>query len=137
MPLASDVVKLYPEQIVTLALWREARGESYEVKLGIANVIRNRAADPRWPNQLDEVVLQPLQFSSFNKTDWNTTKFPERKQKADWKAYLECAKAVEESVEKSVVGGANHYHDTSIPTPGWAMSMKKICQIGKIIFYKG
>ena len=137
MSLADEVVKGFPVQVGVLMLWREARGEPYAVKVGVANVLRNRMADPRWPKEMDQVVMQPLQFSSFNTADWNATKFPRRQNKAEWEAFLECARALEESGEKDLVGGANHYHDTSIPTPGWAHTMQETARLGKIVFYKG
>lgn len=44
----------------------EAANEGPEGWAAVANVLRNRAADPRWPEQIAEVALQPKQFSAWN-----------------------------------------------------------------------
>ena len=44
----------------------EAANEGPEGWAAVANVIRNRANDPRWPDQPGAVALQPKQFSAWN-----------------------------------------------------------------------
>ena len=44
----------------------EAGGESAEGQIAVANVIRNRMEDPRYPASAEEVVMQPNQFSAWN-----------------------------------------------------------------------
>lgn len=134
---SSTIVEVFPVSMAALAVYREARGEPYEVKLGVARVLRNRCADARWPDNLDEVILQPKQFSSFNPNDPNVGRFPKRSNVVDWKAYEDCAKAVAESETVDVVNGANFYHDVSIDPPSWTAKMIVTKKIGKIIFYKG
>jgi spore germination cell wall hydrolase CwlJ-like protein len=134
----SDVVnEAYPITVAAITVYREARGESYAAKLGVARVLRNRTVDGRWPNTLDGVALQPKQFSSFNKTDLNATLFPLRYNKIEWEAFMDSARAVVESELVDPVDGANHYFDTSIAMPSWAKTMIFIKQIGKLKFYKG
>ena len=41
----------------------EAGNQSLECKTATAEVIRNRVADPRFPNTIGEVIMQPGQFS--------------------------------------------------------------------------
>lgn len=41
----------------------EAGNQSLECKTATAEVIRNRVADPRFPNTITEVIMQPGQFS--------------------------------------------------------------------------
>ena len=42
----------------------EARGESFEGQVAVATVVLNRVADPRWPDTVEAVVLQPGQFAT-------------------------------------------------------------------------
>ncbi len=123
--------------LAALCIWREARGESREAKVGVAQVIFARVADPRWPNTPGEVVLQKLQFSSFNKTDPNSWKFP---TPAD-SAWLESCDVVQAT--RPILGlpeakeWANHYH--SLPEgqePSWADPTKLTATIGAFRFYR-
>ena len=126
----------WPSTMAALCVWREARGEPYEVKRAVASVIFNRQTDKRWPNELDEVILQPLQFSAFNKDDPNATLFPKRSRTADWRAFEECCKAVMEVRLDGPTTVATHYFDASIETPSWAHKMKYVGKLGKMTFYK-
>lgn len=125
----------WPIAVAALCIWREARGEPYGSKVAIARVLKERARDPRWPNTLDAIALQPLQFSSFNSGDPNAVRFPMRGT-AEWRAFEECWRAVLDEAP-SPVDGANHYHDISIKPPAWTAKMRRLGQIGKLIFYKG
>ena len=44
----------------------EAANQGVDGQAAVAYVLRNRAADPRWPSLIDEVALQPKQFSAWN-----------------------------------------------------------------------
>src|SRR5260370_29420800 len=63
---------------MTVCLWREARNQNIDAKRGVYWVIINRANDEkgRWPKTISEVILQPLQFSSFNRHDLNYVVYP-------------------------------------------------------------
>jgi Cell Wall Hydrolase len=63
----ATVANLY---LIALCVYREARGESIEAKLGVAWVIRNRVKLPRWwGHDWISVILHHFQFSSFNATN--------------------------------------------------------------------
>jgi len=133
------LLEQYPEVLAALCVWREARGEPYAAKLAVAKVLYNRAASGRWPTDLDAVVLQPLQFSSFNKTDANAVKFPNRKVFADWRSFEESCQAVEEArnlASDEPLHTANHYFDSSISPPSWVEKMEFVGRVGKLIFYR-
>mgnify|MGYP001599212609 CR=1 FL=1 len=121
----------YDDFILALTVWREARGEPYNAKLGVANVIHNRVGDGRWKKTIHETCLQRSQFSSFLPGDVNVTKFPKISNTADWSAWKECCKAAADP--NNVVGPATHYHDISIPTP-W-LDMQFTRQIGHLKFF--
>lgn len=123
--------------IWALTVWREARGESYNAKLAIAHVIRNRMRDQakRWPRTPSGVCLQRLQFSCFNADDPNVALYP----KDDDPVFLECCRAVEEAEAGGFDAsrGANHYHHLPAgQEPKWADKNKLTVVIGKGKFYR-
>lgn len=136
-----------------LCLYREARGESMAGKAAILAVIRNRAEDKsgRWPNTLAGVVIQPSQFSSFNKGEPNSVVWPHAPKPGapsglDWVAWLQCGTVYDSPLTADPTGGANFYHDTSIQPPAEAWLGKgrtvaellafKTCEIGRLRFYR-
>ena len=130
----SLTAEAYQSVIPALAIWREARGEVYVAKLGVAWVIRNRANDERrWPTDPAEVVTQPRQFAAFNRSDQNSTKWP----RADDESWEDSCIAWE-SHEPDPTGGANHYHSYRNPKyyPKWAKSSKLTAEIGAFKFYR-
>jgi spore germination cell wall hydrolase CwlJ-like protein len=124
----------YENVLLALALYREARGCSQHAKIGVAWVIRNRAADPRhrWPKTVPGVILQHMQFSSFNPGNVDAV-FPIPPDDA-WAACSEAAAAP----DADPTGGAQYYH--SIPPgqrlPSWAMVYPLTATIGPFRFYK-
>jgi Cell wall hydrolyses involved in spore germination len=133
-PIIESFLLAWAKALMVLCVWREARGEPMNAKIGVAEVIRNRAA--RNKTTYDEEVLRPKQFSAFGEKDANAVKFPRRGAGADWRAFKECIIAVETALRgSSIVAGATHYHDTSIAPPPWAKEMECVKQIGRIRFY--
>lgn len=127
----------YDRWITCLAIWREARGSSAAAKAGVLAVIRNRVADPRWPNTPTGVILQPLQFSSFNKSDPNASLLPDPKHPQDWAAWLECCAVVDTPLTADPTNGATNYESCEPgKLPAWADAGKMTVQIGPFRFYK-
>jgi N-acetylmuramoyl-L-alanine amidase len=131
----------YDDFLAALCIWREARGEPYAVKQAVAFVLWNRLNDPknRWPKRLASVVLQPLQFSSFNANDPNATKLPDPTHELDWEAWQEAQTALD-SVYTANPGqdpteGATNFYNSSIPTPSWAEGKPSV-KIGDLYFLK-
>src|SRR5258708_39654967 len=63
--------------LLALSVWREARGEVYDAKFAVACSIRNRVNHPCWWGKMyHEVILEKWQYSSFDPSDPNSTKFP-------------------------------------------------------------
>lgn len=130
----------YDGLLEALCLFREARGASMAARAGVLAVIRNRVADPRWPNTSAEVVTQPKQFSSFNQNDPNVTKWPTQKNVVEWQAWNECIAVTEAPLTADPTMGANHYHsypDTNkLLFPAWADPAHLTIIIGPFKFYK-
>jgi N-acetylmuramoyl-L-alanine amidase len=118
--------------LLALCVWREARGESLYGKQLVAQTIKNRVEDRRWPGSYRDVILQPWQFSSFNKNDPNVSYFPTNTSKS-WKDCVEAAYDVFEA--KEVFTTANHYHTRAV-SPKWSDASKIVIEEGAHIFYK-
>jgi spore germination cell wall hydrolase CwlJ-like protein len=127
----------YDEFLWALCVWREARGEKLHTsRLAVAHVVLNRALDlkQRWPKTPSGVVLQHLQFSSFNAGDPNATLFPAR----DATVWLDCCDAVAGVLAGDLdpTKGANHYHSKMPTPPAWADPSKLTAEIGGFRFFK-
>jgi spore germination cell wall hydrolase CwlJ-like protein len=62
--------------IVPLTIWKEAEGEGEAGMTGVAWVISNRVAAKQWPDDPEEVCLQPYQFSCWNTDDPRRKVYP-------------------------------------------------------------
>lgn len=114
-----------------LCVWREARGESFEGKRLVAQVIKNRRLDARWPNSYSGVITQPWQFSSFNPGDPNAALYP----KAEDPSWAESLRAVDDVLNGGAFTEANHYHTQDVH-PRWANPMMVTERVGRHVFYK-
>lgn len=89
----------------------EALGEGPEGWAAVASVLKNRAADPRWPSDIAGVALQPKQFSA-----WNTGAGGNdlvRKYGPETDPYQKIGliyDAVMEGTRTDPTGGATHYY---------------------------
>ena len=123
------------DYIAVLTIWREARGEDYRVKLGVAHVVRNRGRSPQWPDEVGNVCMQPYQFSCWNKDDANFKKWPNETSTA----WYECLSAWLASYHlEDITNGSNHYHSYNHwdDYPYWAKRIEPEVILGKIKFYK-
>lgn len=65
--------------LVALCIWREAQNQSRIAQLGVLWVMKNRCAmapAQGFKHTINEEILRPFQFSSFNSNDVNSTKYP-------------------------------------------------------------
>lgn len=60
----------YDLELLARAIYAEAGGDecSDETRVMVGNVILNRMNDPRYPDTIEEVLTQPLQYNTFDKT---------------------------------------------------------------------
>lgn len=103
-------------------IYNEARGEGYLGMLAVAQVTINRTKDPRFHEQLCDVVYAKNQFSWTRNT---TFLLPDRK------AIMIAALALRGRHELSKFK-ALYFHSTKI-NPGW--KYKRLTRIGNHIFY--
>jgi len=138
-----NLLQDYESFVVSLAIWREARGESRAAKRGVYWVIKNRANDKhRWPTDMVDVILQPWQFTSFAQKDPNVVKFPKKSDAPGWQAFVECCDVVENPGDDNV-SSANFYE--SYPEEkleelrgraSWFAADKLTVQIDHLRFYR-
>jgi N-acetylmuramoyl-L-alanine amidase len=124
--------------LMTLCVWREARGEGILGKRGVAQVIQNRANDPSWwGHDVRSVILKPWQFSSFNAADPNSEKWPAEGDPSFQDCAEVCA-AVATGKHEDITSGATSYYDISIPPPAWAANGSNVLTlaVGHLRFYK-
>jgi hypothetical protein len=116
---------------IAVAVYHEARGESLEGQLAVAQVIKNRAMSGKYPSDWCGVVKQPWQFSfvrhgQFPSVDVNS----EAWRKAVGITRLAVANAVP-SVPKECLW----YHANYV-APRWSNNLQRVEQIGAHIFYR-
>tara|TARA_R100000278_G_scaffold93708_1_gene71538 strand:- start:111 stop:545 length:435 start_codon:yes stop_codon:yes gene_type:complete len=134
------------EAIVCLALnvYHEAKNQSLSGQIAVAEVVMNRVDDPRYPNNVCDVVKQGLTYK------WNPG-FPIRnkcqfswycdgksdvaKQKDAWEEALSVAKGVYHGYLDAYLEGATHYHAYYV-NPSWAETKTYITRIDDHIFYR-
>lgn len=119
--------------LLALCVYRESRGESLFGQQLVAKVILNRANDvhQRWPRTIRDVILQPMQFSSFNPSDSNVSVYPHDDDV--WKRCVAAADVVLAGGLSEV--GANHYHTLDVH-PAWSNGITPDITEGHHVFYE-
>lgn len=112
---------------LALAIYFEARGESVDGKIAVAEVVMNRVEDPRYPKTICGVIQQDSQFSFMSDGKSEVMRDP-------------VAKAEAKELAKMVISGyrlgitSTHYHTTSVK-PEWTSAMMLDGKIGEHVFY--
>ncbi len=118
------------QQCIADAIYHEARGESFEGMLAVANVIVNRIKSKDFPNTACGVVYQRKQFS------WTLLPAKIATPVLDYgSSILYISKLAVQSRLIDITRGATHYHATSV-SPYWTDSKVKVFSVGKHLFYK-
>jgi hypothetical protein len=137
----TDGVSATEEDLDVMArtIWGEARGESFNGKVGVAWVIRNRMAkSPKynWPATLKGVCHQMYQFSCWNPGDANLYKLKTvTEADSNFRECKEIARKVVKGELADVSNGADHYYANYIAKPNWATGTP-VAVIGVHLFYK-
>ncbi|MCP4340897.1 MAG: cell wall hydrolase [Desulfobulbaceae bacterium] len=109
-------------------IYHEARGESFEGQIAVAEVVIQRMNDTRWPDTSCEVVWQDWQFS------W--TREYEFKDINAKRHSIALSAARIAATGTTFAQGADHYHTIDILPPDWADNMEVVNVIGNHIFYR-
>jgi spore germination cell wall hydrolase CwlJ-like protein len=121
-------------QCLTEALYFEARGESLEGQVAVAEVILNRADSPLYPHSVCGVVKQRggggCQFSYV--CDGRTDKMREV-EAADLAGRI--ARAMLDDAPRVLTEGATHFHTKGV-RPSWSKRFSHTASIGAHFFYR-
>ena len=112
------------------AVYFEARGESLEGQLAVAEVVLNRAASGKYPPTICRVVTQPAQFSFIRRG-----RFPPVNVNDDcWRKALAIADIARKDLADQVAPNVLWYHATYV-APSWGRRLTRVARIGTHIFY--
>lgn len=139
-PLDLPPVAFTKAQIcLATAIYFEARGESREGQVAVAQVIINRLRSPFYPKNVCDVVYQGASARRYGgcqfsfACDLTADKVTE---KEPWDEALVIAERVMNAQDWiPEVGNATHYHANYV-RPRWVRDMREKDKIGKHIFYR-
>ena len=124
--------------IATRTVCREAGGESYEGKRGVAHVLVNRWKSTKGQFAKDDTLatacLRHLQFSVWNEADINFKKLFEATYSQP--VMIESMRAVLDVLSgmDDITNGALHYHAKSV-SPYWAHGHEPSAEHGGHVFF--
>jgi spore germination cell wall hydrolase CwlJ-like protein len=132
---ATSYDQLDDTHLLALCIWREARGEGMLGRRGVGCVVRNRVRHGGFGSGYSGVVLKHYQFSSFNATDPNSSKWP-TDGTVDWMGCIAEANDVLGGGD-DVTNGALFYFSPPLTAPPHAWgAVIATAHIGNLEFYK-
>jgi len=130
------------DELVCLALndYWEARSETMAGRIAVAQVVMNRAMDPRFPSNICDVVKQNHFQGVANRCQfsWFCDDRADTPYEADqWRTSLKIAAAMlqADSAIPDPTGGALWYHADSV-RPSWTADYETTTIIGSHVFYR-
>ena len=118
------------EMCLAKAVYFEARSESLDGQLAVAQVVLNRAASGVYPPSICGVVTQPAQFSFVH-----GGRMPEPDTASDcWHKALAIASIAMKREAPSLASNVLWYHANYV-APAWGRQHVRVAQIGLHIFY--
>ena len=122
-----------PLMCMAVAVFFEARGEPYQGKEAVANVIINRVEDKRYPDSVCAVVNEHKAFSyTHDGLSDDPTRHTGHQDKIAWVESQEVAK---EALSGNLLGiTSTHYHATNV-LPFWSKHYSLDARIGNHLFY--
>jgi spore germination cell wall hydrolase CwlJ-like protein len=136
-------VKLAESEKLCLAqaIYHEARGESPDGQMAVANVIINRAFSKKYPSTICGVVFQnadkgkykcQFTFACDGRSDGGT-------ERAAWNRSIKMAETAFHEFQRGerpgvVPNSALYYHTTAV-APKWSHTFRRVASIGSHVFY--
>lgn len=118
---------------LAVAVYHEARGESLEGQLAVANVIINRTNSPKYPDSWCKVMKQPWQFSFVNP---RTGRYPAvNVNSRSWANAQAIARIAAGKMAAEVDPDVLWYHADYV-APSWGRRLQVTEKIGTHIFYR-
>ena len=116
---------------IAVAVYHEARGESLEGQLAVAQVIKNRAMSGKYPADWCGVVKQPWQFSFVRHGQFPSVD----EHSAAWRKAVGITRLAVANAVQSVPKDCLWYHANYV-APRWSNNLQRVEQIGAHIFYR-
>lgn len=114
------------------AVYFEARGESLEGQLAVAEVVLNRSRSGRYPTTICGVVTQPMQFSFVNAT----RRIPAANRGSEaWRKAVGIARIAQDGITDQLASDVLWYHADYV-SPSWGRRLDRTTKIGVHIFYR-
>lgn len=118
------------EDCLANAVYFEARGESLEGQLAVAEVVMNRAASGRYPATLCAVVVQRAQFSFVRRGI-----IPRADRASDaWRKAVAISRIAQQRTTRLLADNVLWYHANYV-SPSWGRRLARSAQIGLHVFY--
>jgi hypothetical protein len=119
------------ELCLAKAVYFEARGETLDGQLAVAQVVLNRASSGAYPPTLCGVVTQPAQFSFVR----GGRMPPPDTASACWRKALAVADIAMKHLASTIVASNVLWYHASYVAPAWGRQHVRVTQIGTHIFY--
>ena len=130
---------------MALNIYHEAKFQSMLGQIAVGQVVMNRVADSRFPDNVCDVVTQAVTYKGTDKPVLHKCQFswfcdgkkdePKYDSK-EWRYAQEYASIVlSRTIVLDVTEGATHYHATYV-RPAWAKTKTKTTRIDRHIFYR-
>ncbi len=121
---------------LTEAIYYEARGESIEGQIAVAEVIINRVDSKRYPDSVCGVVSQGEERLNSCQFSYKCDGEPERMSDKNARHRArDVAILILKGERRSLTDRATHYHATYV-NPYWSKKLKKTAQHGTHVFYR-
>lgn len=118
------------------AIYYEARGESYDGQMAVAEVIVNRTRSSLYPSTVCGVVYQGSERSTGCQFTFTCDGSLDRRPKGEaWARSQTIASEVMMGFARPMTHRATHYHTTEVD-PIWSSSLVETTRIGAHIFYR-
>lgn len=137
-PLRTETTSLEEERrCLAAGIYFEARGESVDGQLAVAEVILNRVKSGQYADTICGVVFQGA--SKLNRCQFSFAcdgKSAKPRDMVAWRKATRLARYVMMGQPRDpLVGHATYYHALSV-SPDWAQHMVEVKKIGRHVFYK-
>jgi hypothetical protein len=127
---AGDTTDTREQDCLAKAVYFEARGESLEGQLAVAQVVINRAGSGRYPADLCSVITQPWQFSFIRHGRFPNPDF----SSISWRKAVAVAKIAQGKLSDTLPSNVLWYHADYV-APSWGKRLTRQAKIGLHIFY--
>jgi spore germination cell wall hydrolase CwlJ-like protein len=119
------------QECLANAVYFEARGETLQGQLAVAEVVMNRAASGRFPTSLCAVVVQPSQFSFVRR---GRMPHADRASEA-WHRAVGVARVAAARMAPRLLPASCLWYHANYVSPGWGRRLAQSARIGLHIFY--